>query len=170
MGTTTYDKLSRGRKQEIDLKRREDLKKAKDMPDSRVSDTVVDIAGGVSRLVGGPAAGMARAGYEAGRKDRERKAQDKADYKDLKEKPTKLFRDKNVKGMSDDELAKVGDFKVEKNKTGGKVKGYKTGGSPGMHRMPDGRMMKDSEHKGMMGGGKVKGYGMARGGKVCKMV
>jgi hypothetical protein len=45
MGTTTYDKLSRGRKQEIDLKRREDLKKAKDMPDSRVSDTVVDIAG-----------------------------------------------------------------------------------------------------------------------------
>jgi hypothetical protein len=121
MGTTTYDKLSRGRKQEIDLKRREDLKKAKDMPDSRVSDTVVDIAGGVSRLVGGPAAGMARAGYEAGRKDRERKAQDKADYKDLKEKPTKLFRDKNVKGMSDDELSKVGDFKVEKNKTGGEV-------------------------------------------------
>jgi hypothetical protein len=71
---------------------------------------------------------MARAGYEVGRKDRERKAQDKADYKDLKEKPTKLFRDKNVKGMSDDELSKVGDFKVEKNKTGGKVKGYSGGG------------------------------------------
>ena len=135
MGTTTYDKLSRGRKQEIDLKRREDLKKAKDMPKTRASDTVVDVAGAVSRLVGGPASGMARAGYEAGRKEVERKAQDKADYKDLKEKPTKLFRDKNVKGMSDDDMAKVGDFKVEK---------YKRGGS-------------------------IKGYGMARGGKVCKM-
>jgi hypothetical protein len=62
---------------------------------------------------------------------------------------------------------------------GGKVKGYKVGGSPGMHRMPDGKMMKDSEHKGMMGGGKVKGYapggsigkgyGKARGAKACKM-
>jgi hypothetical protein len=31
---------------------------------------------------------------------------------------------------------------------GGKVKGYKVGGSPGMHRMPDGKMMKDSAHKG----------------------
>lgn len=135
MGTTTYDKLSRGRKQEIDLKRREDLKKAKDMPKTRASDTVVDVAGAVSRLVGGPGAAGARAGYEAGRKAVEREAQDKADYKDLKEKPTKLFRDKNVKGMSDDDMAKVGDFKVEK---------YKRGGS-------------------------IKGYGMARGGKVCKM-
>ena len=37
---------------------------------------------------------------------------------------------------------------------------YKKGGKvpKGMHRMPDGKMMKDSEHKGMMGGGKVKGY------------
>jgi hypothetical protein len=62
---------------------------------------------------------------------------------------------------------------------GGKVKGYKVGGSPGMHRMPDGKMMKDSAHKGMMGGGKVKGYapggsvgrgyGKARGAKACKM-
>jgi hypothetical protein len=34
--------------------------------------------------------------------------------------------------------------------------GMKAGGSPGMHRMPDGRMMKDSEHKGMMGGVKAK--------------
>ena len=57
--------------------------------------------------------------------------------------------------------------------------GMKAGGSPGMHRMPDGRMMKDSEHKGMMGGGKVKGYkaggdvkgyGKARGAKACKMM
>jgi len=146
MGTTTYDKLSRGRKQEIDLKRRKDLKKAKDMPDSRVSDTIVDLASAANRMIGGPGAASARAGYEAGRKDRERKAQDKADYKDLKKKPTKLFRDKNVKGMSADELAKVGDFKVEKNKMGGKVKGYAPGGSIG------------------------KGYGKARGARACKMV
>ena len=146
MGTTTYDKLSRGRKQEIDLKRRKDLKKAKDMPDSRVSDTIVDLASAANRVIGGPGAASARAGYEAGRKDRERKAQDKADYKDLKTKPTKLFRDKNVKGMSDDELSKLGDFKVEKKKTGGKVKGYAPGGSVG------------------------KGYGKARGGRACKIV
>lgn len=127
MGTTTYDKLSRGRKQEIDLKRRENLKKAKDMPKSRASDTVVDIAGGVSRLVGGPSSGMARAGYEAARKATERNAQNKADYADLKDKPTKLFRDKNVKGMSDDEMSKLGDFEVQDYKCGGKVK-YKSGG------------------------------------------
>jgi hypothetical protein len=50
--------------------------------------------------------------------------------------------------------------------------GIKAGGSPGMHRMPDGRMMKDSEHKKpkkptkpkkMMGGGMMK-YG--HGGSV----
>ena len=43
----------------------------------------------------------------------------------------------------------------------------------GMHRMPDGKMMKNSAHKKpkkMMGGGSVKGYGMARGGRACKMV
>lgn len=74
---------------------------------------------------------------------------------------------------------------------------YKKGGKVGMHRMPDGTMMKDSEHKkskkpkkmtaekvaakavkdhekrmhkGMSGGGSVaKGYGMARGGRACKI-
>ena len=75
---------------------------------------------------------------------------------------------------------------------------FKKGGSvpKGMHRMPDGTMMKDSEHKkpkkpkkmtaekvaakavkdhekrmhkGMSGGGSVKGYGMARGGRACKI-
>ena len=43
----------------------------------------------------------------------------------------------------------------------------------GMHRMPDGKMMKDSAHKKpvkKMGGGSVKGYGMARGGRACKIV
>ena len=34
--------------------------------------------------------------------------------------------------------------------------GMKAGGSPGMHRMPDGKMMKDSAHKGMKAGGTMK--------------
>ena len=44
------------------------------------------------------------------------------------------------------------------------------GGKVGMHKMPDGTMMKDSEHK-MMGGGKVMGYkkgGKIRGAGICK--
>lgn len=55
------------------------------------------------------------------------------------------------------------------------------GGKVGMHKMPDGTMMKDSAHKMAMGGmamsnkgyregGKVRGYGKARGAKPCKMV
>ena len=145
MGTTTYDKLSRGRKQEIDLKRRKDVKKAKDTPKSRVGDTISDAAAAFGGFGLVPGKGGARADYKAAREKEIRKAQDKADYKDLKKKPTKLFRDKNVKGMSADELAKVGDFKVEKNKTGGKVKGYAPGGSIG------------------------KGYGKARGARACKI-
>lgn len=45
----------------------------------------------------------------------------------------------------------------------------KKGGKVGMHKMPDGTMMKDSAHK-MKAGGKVRGYGKARGGKPCKMM
>ena len=48
-------------------------------------------------------------------------------------------------------------------KMGGKVKGYKVGGSPGMHRMPDGKMMKDSAHK--KHGGEVKK--LSRGGGIA---
>jgi hypothetical protein len=54
-------------------------------------------------------------------------------------------------------------------KMGGKVKGYKSGGSPGMHRMPNGKMMEDSAHK--KHGGKVKGYsggGGVRGAGIAK--
>jgi len=47
--------------------------------------------------------------------------------------------------------------------------GMKMGGKVGMHKMPDGTMMKDSAHK-MKEGGKVRGYGKARGGKACKMM
>ena len=134
MGTTTYDKLSRGRKQEIDLKRREDLKKAKDMPKSRASDTVVDVIDNMGGYGLMPGKANARASYKADREEKIRKAQDKADYKDLKEKPTKFFRDKNAEDMPLDEMLKSGEFKVEKYKKGGKIRGY----------------------------------GLARGGKVCK--
>lgn len=135
MGTTTYDKLSRGRKQEIDLKRRKALKEAKDMPKSRVGDTVSDAVAAFGGFGLMPGKGGARAYYKAGRDKAIKAAEEKAAYKDLKKKPTKLFRDKNAKGMSDDELSKLGDFKVEEYKKGGPVKGY----------------------------------GMARGGRACKI-
>jgi hypothetical protein len=40
------------------------------------------------------------------------------------------------------------------------------GGMTGMHKMPDGTMMKNSEHKmtGMKKGGKVRGCGVAQRG------
>lgn len=75
------------------------------------------------------------------------------------------------------------DNKVAKKDAEGKAKNYRTDAMmEGMHRMPDGKMMKDSAHKKpvkKMGGGavkyrnggsvSVKGYGMARGGRACKM-
>jgi len=127
-GTTTYNNLSRGRKQEIDLKRRKDVKDAKDTPESRMGDAVIDASGALGSLVGGPR-GSARKTYKAGRNEKIKRAEDKAEYKDLKQKPTKLFRDKNVKGMSDDEMASLSEFEVQKNKHGGSVKGMKHGGS-----------------------------------------
>ena len=127
-GTTTYDNLSRGRKQEIDLKRRKDVKDAKDMPKSRMRDTVVDASGALSSLIGSSLP-SARKTYKAGRDEKIKRAEDKAEYKDLKQKPTKLFRDKNVKGMSDDEMASLGEFEVQEKKHGGSIKGMKHGGS-----------------------------------------
>ncbi len=83
-----YDELPRGRKQEIDLERREALKKAKNMPETRVGDTVVDMARGLTgRGVSGD--GSASADYQAARKETIRKAQDKADYKDVVDKEYK---------------------------------------------------------------------------------
>ena len=35
----------------------------------------------------------------------------------------------------------------------------------GMHRMPDGKMMKNSDHKGMKAGGMTRGDGIAQRGK-----
>ena len=64
--------------------------------------------------------------------------------------------------------------KGKKFKRGGQMsncgtKRMKKGGMAGYHKMPDGSMMKDSEHK-MMGGGKVRGAGKAmKGVRSCKM-
>ena len=53
------------------------------------------------------------------------------------------------------------------------TKKMKVGGKVGMHKMPDGTMMKDSEHKMAMGGMAManKGYkagGCVRGDGICK--
>jgi hypothetical protein len=48
---------------------------------------------------------------------------------------------------------------------------FKTGGKVGYHKMPDGTMMKNSEHQGMKHGGKVRGCGKATSGvRAAKMV
>ena len=70
---------------------------------------------------------------------------------------------------------RANDMEEEGYQKSGGGYGMKKGGKvpKGMHRMPDGKMMKDSAHKKpkkKMGGGSVKGYGMARGGRACKMV
>ena len=86
-----YDELPRGRKQEIDLERREALKKAKNMPEKRGGDTVVDISRGLAKMAGRgvPGDGSASADYQAARKEAIRKAQDKSDYKDITDKEYK---------------------------------------------------------------------------------
>jgi hypothetical protein len=51
------------------------------------------------------------------------------------------------------------------------TKRMNVGGKPGYHRMPDGTMMKDSEHQGMNYGGKVKKMnkgGMCRGNGIAQ--
>jgi len=127
-GVNTYDKLSRGRKQEIDLKRRKELEEAKkESSRTRKGDLAYDAMTLLGRAAGAPAA-SATAADKVYKKVRLRRAQEQADYKDLKKKPTPVFRDKNTKGMSEDELADLGDFQVTNYKKGGMPK-YKHGGS-----------------------------------------
>ena len=88
-GVVTYDNLSRGRKQQIDFNRRKALEEAKNKPKSRVADLAADVLENMGRAVHGakvvPNAGNNRARYKAGREDAIRKAQDKADYKDVRD-------------------------------------------------------------------------------------
>jgi hypothetical protein len=61
---------------------------------------------------------------------------------------------------------------AKKMMAGGMAKKYKAGGKLDMVKGKDGKMVPDyaADGKGKMkAGGKVRGYGMARGGKVCKM-
>jgi high-affinity K+ transport system ATPase subunit B len=111
----TYDKLPRGQKQQVDLDRRAALKKAESAPKSRMGDTVVDAVRGVGRMAGRNPAGTssARADYTAAREKAVATAKSRAEYKDLKSGPTKLFRVPEGKGMSVDEQAKLREFKVD---------------------------------------------------------
>ena len=111
-----YDELPRGRKQEIDLKRREALKKAKDMPETRGGDIVVDIARGLAKMTGRGVSGdgSASADYQAARKETIRKAQDKADYRDIVDKEYK-------KGGSVGSASKRADGCATKGKTKGRM-------------------------------------------------
>jgi hypothetical protein len=105
-------------------------------------------------------------------------ARDKAIMNDeARKRVSAPFTKRELDGPSDEDVmrAKAMTAKAQEEKygsglkMGGKVKGYKFGGSPGMHRMPDGKMMKDSAHK--KHGGKVKGYsggGGVRGAGIAK--
>ena len=84
-GVVTYDNLSRGRKQQIDFNRRKALEEAKNKPKSRVGDTVMDLVDDMAILRGTLPRANAGAKYKAGREKAIREAQDKADYKDVRD-------------------------------------------------------------------------------------
>ena len=143
-GVVTYDNLSRGRKQQIDFNRRKKLKEAKDAPKSRAVDLAADVLQGVGRAVHGdkvnPGAGSERARYKANREKAIREAQDKADYKDVRDSKkydeplyfTDSSTDRNDqladKGPVRTMRAARGETDREFKKSGGSVKGYKSGG------------------------------------------
>ena len=139
-GVVTYDNLSRGRKQQIDFNRRKKLKEAKDAPKSRFGDTVSDAAAAFGGFGLMPGKGGARAYYKAGRDKAIREAQDKADYKDVRDSKKYdeplYFEDSSTD--RNDQLADKGPLRTmraargetdrEFKKNGGSVKGYKSGG------------------------------------------
>lgn len=113
-GVTTYDKLPRGQKQEIDLKRRAAVKAAESMPKRRVGDVVSDL--GSSLPFAARNSGGAQKEYSAGRQKAIDTAKSRAEYKDLKSGPTKLFAaPKGTRGMSVDEQASLREFKVDES-------------------------------------------------------
>jgi hypothetical protein len=119
-GVTTYDKLPRGQKEEIDFRRRAAVKAAEDKPKRRMGDVVSDVAA-LSPFALRDSGG-AQSRYSAKRQDAIDAAKDRAEYKDLKSGPTKLFATpKGTPGMSIDEKAALRSFKVEDYAKGGKV-------------------------------------------------
>ena len=119
-GVTTYNKLPRGRKQEIDLKRRAAVKAAEDTPKRRMSDVVVDMAA-LSPFAPRDSGG-AQNSYSASRQKAIDAAKESAEYKDLESGPTRLFKmPKGTPGMSMDEMSSLRGFKTEEYAKGGKV-------------------------------------------------
>ena len=122
-GVTTYDKLPRGRKQEIDLERRAALKAAESIPKRRMGDVVMDVAAAIPAPFETPGkGGGAQKRYSADRQKAIDAAKRRAEYKDLKSGPTKLFTvPKGTPGMSMSERAALREFKVEDYAKGGSV-------------------------------------------------
>jgi len=100
-------------------------------------------------------------GYAKGLSNAERQFNIKGEVDTTEDEADKAYRGKTkfyegeVKGRSDMKEALKGQGAYKK---GGKVK-------KGYHKMPDGKMMKDSAHKGMKKGGMVKRDGCAVRGK-----
>ena len=86
--------------------------------------------------------------------------------KSLRDRAARLQKEGGNQDLINKLLDDANAMEREGYEAGKKSGAYKAGGSTGMHRMPDGKMMRDSAHKGMMGGGKVKGY--APGGSTGK--
>ncbi len=119
-GVTTYDKLPRGQKEEIDNRRRAAVKAAESMPKRRMGDVVADIAA-LSPFAPRDSGG-AQNRYSAGRQEAIDAAKNRAEYKDLKSGPIKLFAmPEGTPGMSMDERAALRESKIEKYAKGGKV-------------------------------------------------
>ena len=101
-------------------------------------------------------------GYRLGLKDAARnfnlQGEDALEDKPASTEKLNKVGEGREKGASDMRAALKGQGAFKK---GGKVK-------PGYHKMPNGKMMKDSEHKGMKkmkAGGKVRGDGICSKGK-----
>jgi hypothetical protein len=113
-GVTTYDKLPRGQKQEIDNQRRAAVKAAEGAPKRRVGDVVSDMAALSPFAPRG--SGGAQRRYSESRQKAIDTAKDRAEYKDLKSGPTKLFKaPKGTPGMSVGERASLREFKVDES-------------------------------------------------------
>jgi hypothetical protein len=119
-GVTTYDKLPRGQKQEIDNRRRAAVKAAEGTPKRRMGDVAADVFA-LSPFAPRDSGG-AQKRYSARRQEAIDAAKNRAEYKDLKSRPTELFEvPKGTPGMSMDERAALREFKVEKYAKGGSV-------------------------------------------------
>ena len=113
-GVTTYDKLPRGQKEEIDNRRRAAVKAAEGAPKRRIGDVVSDMAALSPFAPRG--SGGAQRRYSESRQKAIDTAKDRAEYKDLKSGPTKLFKvPKGTPGMSVGEKASLREFKVDES-------------------------------------------------------